>query len=65
MSIVLALCVIGLTLVSASLTSDFIVLFSEHEKRLEAEYGSNFVCYIVMFLNIRILCETGAYKIMF
>lgn len=47
----LALCVMALTLASASLASDFIVLYSEDEKQLEAEYGSNYVCYIIMFLN--------------
>jgi len=50
----LALCVIALTLASSSFASDFIVLYSEDEKQLEAEYGSNFVCYIIMFLNIYI-----------
>jgi len=47
----LAFCVIALTLVSASWASDFIVLYSEDEKQLEVEYGSNFVCYIIMLLS--------------
>lgn len=37
----LAFCVIALTLAPLSLASDNIVLYSEDEKQLQVEYGSN------------------------
>jgi len=49
----LAFCVFALTLASASLASDFIVLYSKDDKKLELDYGSNFVCYIILSLSAK------------